>query len=674
MATILPKQPFNQLADDFESIVLDPVPGLSDSSSTKSNVSSRNSSSSSSVASPGLEDDVHVFVADEDDLTHRLNGYAISTIKSRPNSGSGSARLKKQRSLGQLRAQTAAANYTSAPPPASSASIAPPRRSSNPVPRRGASSPTVSTAHTAHTAHNAHSSSSSSPSLRKVMSTPKLRQAQSPDLSNNSPSLPLRRKSSQKLTRRQIEQLFDAEDSEDLLLDDSCIFNVPLSPALYAKSRAVSTPSSTSTMVAAAPKRKSSRRPTPLKCDTSLSAIKETEPARFFATPGMESLGNDAQDLTQAFHDLPSAAINMDRRNSSPTLTSSRRSSGRLSTGSAKSSLDSPREPVSATSTRPIGLPPKSPDEERKHLREFQKLLEKTAAADMKKQERRRSEHAVRERQRAEDEKTWKSHILPNFATAVSEPGTRELWWRGVPAQLREKVWKMKIGNKLLITKDDYSTALRNGRHNVEATNLDVDKVVDTVLPSLSIFKSPHGPLHDELVNLVVAYCGYKSCGYHDGLGELAGMLLLNLSSPLDAFVALCNVLDGSLTEALFRGDEGTADNYYMSFLKVLNTKLPSLHEHFQAVHLAPHTYLEPLLTTWFTRQLSLDVVSRVWDVYIFEGDGFLLRTALGILSVLEHRLYGTSEEIVHELLNAGFLDVGQEDAFMKSVRAALKA
>uniref|UniRef100_A0A060T9A3 ARAD1C36498p n=1 Tax=Blastobotrys adeninivorans TaxID=409370 RepID=A0A060T9A3_BLAAD len=667
MATILPKQPFNQLADDFESIVLDPVPGLSDSSSTKSNVSSRNSSSSSSVASPGLEDDVHVFVADEDDLTHRLNGYAISTIKSRPNSGSGSARLKKQRSLGQIRAQTAAAaaaNYTSSAP---SASIAPPRRSSNPVPRRGASNPTTTTTTTS-------SSTSSSPSLRKVMSTPKLRQAQSPDLSNNNPSLPLRRKSSQKLTRRQIEQLFDAEDNEDLLLDDSCIFNVPLSPALYAKSRAASTPSSTSAVTAAAPKRKSSRRPTPLKCDTSLSAINETEPARFFATPGMESLGNDAQDLTQAFHDLPSAAINMDRRNSSPSLTSSRRSSGRLSTGSAKSSLDSPREPLSATSTRPIGLPPKSPDEERKHLREFQKLLEKTAAADMKKQERRRSEHAVRERQRADDEKTWKSHILPNFATVVSEPSTRELWWRGVPAQLREKVWRMKIGNKLLITKDDYSTALRNGRHTVEVTNLDVDKVVDTILPNLSIFKSPHGPLHDDLVNLVVAYCGYKGGGYHDGLGELAGMLLLNLSSPFDAFVALCNVLDGSLTEALFRGDEGTADNYYMSFLKVLNTKLPSLHEHFQAVHLAPHTYLEPLLTTWFTRQLSLDVVSRVWDVYIFEGDGFLLRTALGILSILEHRLYGTSEEIVHELLNTGFLEVGQEDAFMKAVRAALKA
>lgn len=42
-----------------------------------------------------------------------------------------------------------------------------------------------------------------------------------------------------------------------------------------------------------------------------------------------------------------------------------------------------------------------------------------------------------------------------------------------------------------------------------------------------------------------------------------------------------------------------------------------------------------------------MDLTNRIWDIYAFEGDPFLLQTALGLLKILEPRLYCDEEEII---------------------------
>lgn len=68
---------------------------------------------------------------------------------------------------------------------------------------------------------------------------------------------------------------------------------------------------------------------------------------------------------------------------------------------------------------------------------------------------------------------------------------------------------------------------------------------------------------------------------------------------------------------------------------------------------------------------------------YVFEGDGYLLRAALGILAKLEHKLYGeTSEEVLKvlgwpkEVTKNEYIheSMGDEDSFMEAIRNILKA
>lgn len=77
------------------------------------------------------------------------------------------------------------------------------------------------------------------------------------------------------------------------------------------------------------------------------------------------------------------------------------------------------------------------------------------------------------------------------------------------------------------------------------------------------------------------------------------------------------------------------------------------------------------MFQTLFTCGLEIDLLSRVWDVLVFEGDTVCIRTAVAVLSKLEGKLYGAKEDVLRLL--RGRWDVGPEDAFMLAVRLAGK-
>jgi len=64
---------------------------------------------------------------------------------------------------------------------------------------------------------------------------------------------------------------------------------------------------------------------------------------------------------------------------------------------------------------------------------------------------------------------------------------------------------------------------------------------------------------------------------------------------------------------------------------------------------------------------MPLDVLSRIWDAYGFEGDIVLLRAAVGVLSHFEPRLYVDKKEVL-QTLTTGRWDLGKEEVFMKKV------
>ncbi|KAK3321940.1 hypothetical protein B0H66DRAFT_601421 [Apodospora peruviana] len=351
--------------------------------------------------------------------------------------------------------------------------------------------------------------------------------------------------------------------------------------------------------------------------------------------------------------------------------------------------------------TRPSWLPPKDPAEERRHLKEYQKMIAQSQEAE------RRREAAKRARSECKDTAAsglmhiWEQDILPRWDQAIRERRTRELWWRGIAPRSRGAVWREAIGNSLGLTGTSFKAALGRA-HEAEAkahANPDVAEdsrwaawsvairkdVEENTWPELRIFQSG-GPLHQSLVDVLSAYAMYRSdIGYVAGCNGIAALLLLNLPTPTDAFIALANVLNRSLPLSFYACDAGAKASAYNLLLQSLAQKSANLHEHLvQLSDHDPDLYLTDLFTGLFTGHLALDEAARLWDVYVFEGDAILVRAGVALLLQKEMALLGTkSIAEVRGILNYTADGVkkprvvganGEEDRWMQAVKEAGKA
>lgn len=91
-----------------------------------------------------------------------------------------------------------------------------------------------------------------------------------------------------------------------------------------------------------------------------------------------------------------------------------------------------------------------------------------------------------------------------------------------------------------------------------------------------------------------------------------------------------------------------------------------------------PDEYMRDIFQSLFTGQLALDEASRLWDVYVFEGDAVLVRAGVAVLLEREMELLGcgTVEEVRAVVLGKKQRLVGKpgdEERWMKTVREAGK-
>ncbi|KAL9095603.1 MAG: hypothetical protein Q9165_002035 [Trypethelium subeluteriae] len=552
------------------------------------------------------------------------------------------------------------------------------------------------------------------------------------------------RRQSWQPSRKSVKEL-EAEyhDSDEEVPDDAIIHNVPLSPGINQRSATPSPERRSSTTSAnqedygqkgkqpSAPAGLRSREPSPHSTGAPSSSrslpqsISEHTPTfppvrSKSWNVAMSDLSKEAQELSIAL-ETHAEELTLSRR-SSFAVPDNQENRNDYSLHRAKTASTADLPPVRKgnimidplpiskekeavlTRTRPSWLPPKSQKEEKKHLREYQKMMAQSAEFDRRKAAKVEAAQQLLVEQRGTVEKIWETHVLPNWGQVIHERKTRELWWKGVATKSRGKIWQRALGNELGLTESSYEKAL------ARATTLEkelkdigeeeaakrkeyewfkaIQRDAATAFPELRIFQQG-GPLQEDLVKVLMAYAMYRNdVGYVYGTHLPAALLLLTLPSPASAFLSLANLLNRPLALAHLLPDPGALARAYSLVLSTLSYKLPRLHQHLTSPELGlhPEEWIDPMLRTFFCAHLGVDEASRLWDVYVFEGDKVLIRAVVGCLMRLEGRLYGNREEILKVLgwpdlnVNADpanpssrLWDVGDEEEFMKAVREAGK-
>ncbi|KAK7066370.1 hypothetical protein SK128_001112 [Halocaridina rubra] len=309
---------------------------------------------------------------------------------------------------------------------------------------------------------------------------------------------------------------------------------------------------------------------------------------------------------------------------------------------------------------RPNNLPAKTAYEQLKHKQEYQQMVSAAKKKELREAKERKKAQANLQRQEeqlASAVAMWNNEFLPKWETMHTHKKCRELWWQGLPSCVRGRVWKMAIGNELNVTPQLYGIMVQRSveklvtlsecgsvasQDDVISDCGDLEGTLDLIhldvsrtFPHLCIFQKG-GPYHDPLHHILGAYACYRpDVGYVQGMSFLAATLLLNMDEA-DSFIAFSNLLNRPAHMAFFRVDQPVMCAYYQAFEELLVANLPSLGDHLKNIGVTPDLYILDWLLTVFSRPLPLDAAVRIWDVYLRDGEEFLLRAAIGILKMYE--------------------------------------
>ncbi|KAF2003573.1 hypothetical protein P154DRAFT_408665, partial [Amniculicola lignicola CBS 123094] len=343
--------------------------------------------------------------------------------------------------------------------------------------------------------------------------------------------------------------------------------------------------------------------------------------------------------------------------------------------------------------TRPSWLPPKDKKEEKKHLREYQRMLARIEEAERLEASRLEAEKIAREQAERVKAEYWENLLLPNWEKEMLDPVNRathrKMWWNGIPPKLRGQVWLKAIGNDLETSETTYRVALEKALMQVEQlgdgafegrAGIIIENTRE-VFPELKMFAPAASadeeaqPLHQDLVNVCLAYTSYRpDVDTMSSIHHIAALSLLSLP-PSSTFTLLTNLLNRPLPLSFLLSNSPAILATYSLTLRALANKLPQLAHRFESLRLEPHTYLAPMFTSVFADRLEVEYAARVMDLVAIEGDKILPRVAVGVLGCVEGGLYeGGGEAVVGRLGREGLRGrLGGVDEFVGRVYEAGK-
>lgn len=509
-----------------------------------------------------------------------------------------------------------------------------------------------------------------------------------------SPVLRPRRGSSTQRIRRTAKEIEQDYDSDDEIPDEFLMDNIPFSP----RPALAGSPS---------PDRHSTPIPSP---SPKMTATTEIVRARSWDA-ALLGLSPQMQELTTKLEDHAEEV----KRNSDPTILRPV-INGRSVTLPPIQRGNNLIDPLPASKekeklmsrTRPSWLPPKCAKEEKKHLKQYQRIMNDFIAAEKRKSAEAEAYARSREEREATARRTWEMHILPKWDQAMRDSQTtRELWWNGIPANLRGRIWSRAVGNDLHLSKGSYEAALARARaletrldakpskssQHHEPTDAEItanarsrrsiaSQAADiaTAFPEHHLFQEGEA-FHARLKDVLAAYAAYRSdTGHVRGVAGIAALLLVHLPEPSAAFVTLANLLNRPTSLALCINDRSAKERAYGRVQRAMKYKTPRLHEHLEGTLKLPcEDYLGLLCRSLLTSRLEMAEAARVFDVLVFEGDGVIVRAVVAFLGQHESKLYGDRQDICNALgkevpgSRDGLDGAARGDSFIEWVRWAGK-
>ncbi|KZV87813.1 hypothetical protein EXIGLDRAFT_194614 [Exidia glandulosa HHB12029] len=242
----------------------------------------------------------------------------------------------------------------------------------------------------------------------------------------------------------------------------------------------------------------------------------------------------------------------------------------------------------------------------------------------------------------------------------------RKLALEGVPASVRSRVWAFLTDSNSRRTAGVF--AQLNSKGNPKLT-IQIDADVQRLFGDEAHLCEPKGK--GPVVNILQAYfVMVADVRYQADLAIIAGNLALQCPEE-DAFWILVQLMESHL-RGYFAVTPVQLDVDAALFAKALDVADSALSiKLFAELHVQPPELCQVWFLSLFARTLPVDILHRVWDVFLFEGPPFLFRVGLAILSLVRRQLFSMQGESPSNIV--AFLARPPQQAFPQDPEAFIQ-
>ena len=255
----------------------------------------------------------------------------------------------------------------------------------------------------------------------------------------------------------------------------------------------------------------------------------------------------------------------------------------------------------------------------------------------------------------------WRTVLLPHWQERCNEAETRFHVLAGVPRAVQANLWWVSlVRHDLTSVEEWYRVAVdkaaswrarlasgRDGRPQARDPCMEDLLTIAADVPRTFIEQQQRGALDAAALTHVldavvaadhddVAAGNRPGCGYVQGMADVAAVLLLYEQAPCQAFGCLRSLSMRPLCRPILLLDMDLWSALGDVFERHLCSSLPKLAEHLTVLGLRPEFYLTEWLVPLWCRSLCPEASALTLNMLMLEGDLFLLRAALGVVSALE--------------------------------------
>ena len=242
----------------------------------------------------------------------------------------------------------------------------------------------------------------------------------------------------------------------------------------------------------------------------------------------------------------------------------------------------------------------------------------------------------------------------------------------GVPNNFRGRFWYKFIKNRFNVTPEEFNTYYTMYQENK------IDNEYFLPFGYLGIFKGDN-PLKSDLYQVLSALFIRQNnieIINNKNISYLLGVLLINMDK-YQAYQCLVNIINNK-NRFIFHeknlnnnysiyneevkmdtpsGDEPSSIQINlrrMIFKQLFLVNLPELCSHLELLNILPEDYFDEWSATMFSKNFNIDIVMKIWDLYVVFGEKMIFYGGINLLKELQNELMNCEEkeEALDILLN----------------------